>query len=465
MSTALVVGLGRSGAAAATLLVRRGWRVIAVDANPVDAPELVAMGVDVRGSTVDPVPDIALVVKSPGVPGETAQVLAARAAGAEIVSEIELAARELANPIIAVTGTNGKTTTTELAAHLLRAAGRPAIACGNQGLPLASLVDVVDPATWLVVECSSFQLEDVDRFHPRAAVVLNLTPDHLDRHGSMDAYRTAKLRVFAAMTADDLAIAPEGWAIPGGAVPRVIRQGARRSDADIAWTDGGLHVQGLGRIAGWDAVPLRGRHNRENVMAAAALVAHAAQLTGQEIAAGLASFAGVAHRLEIVAELDGVTYVNDSKATNADAACAALDAYPHGVHLIAGGKPKGAVICAAGRCRPGRRRALCLSDRCRGSGDRRRDARGRCADPRRGHARRCRRRREQRCPPRRGGAVGARLCELRPIHQFRGARRAFPRVGRGTRTDDGPAAYLAGRARASVSDRAAGTERGHGLGA
>lgn len=342
MSTALVVGLGRSGAAAATLLVRRGWRVIAVDANPVDAPELVAMGVDVRGSTVDPVPDIALVVKSPGVPGETAQVLAARAAGAEIVSEIELAARELANPIIAVTGTNGKTTTTELAAHLLRAAGRPAIACGNQGLPLASLVDVVDPATWLVVECSSFQLEDVDRFHPRAAVVLNLTPDHLDRHGSMDAYRTAKLRVFAAMTADDLAIAPEGWAIPGGAVPRVIRQGARRSDADIAWTDGGLHVQGLGRIAGWDAVPLRGRHNRENVMAAAALVAHAAQLTGQEIAAGLASFAGVAHRLEIVAELDGVTYVNDSKATNADAACAALDAYPHGVHLIAGGKPKGA---------------------------------------------------------------------------------------------------------------------------
>jgi UDP-N-acetylmuramoylalanine--D-glutamate ligase len=192
-----------------------------------------------------------------------------------------------------------------------------------------------------VVECSSFQLEDIKRFHPRAAVVLNLTPDHLDRHGAMDAYRAAKLRIFSAMTADDLAIAPDGWAIPGGARPRVIRQGARVGDVDIAWSQGGLHVAGLGMIAAWDAIALRGRHNRENVMAAVALVAHAAHLTRDEIAAGLASFSGVAHRLEIVGEIDGVTYVNDSKATNPDAACAALDAYSQGVHLIAGGKPKG----------------------------------------------------------------------------------------------------------------------------
>jgi len=344
VSSALVVGLGRSGAAAAMLLVRRGWRVLAVDANPVEAPELVALGVDVRGSCVDPIGGVTLVVKSPGVPGDAPQVAAARAAGVEVISEIELAARELTNPIIAVTGTNGKTTTTELAAHLLRAAGRPAVACGNQGLPLASLVDVVDPATWLVVECSSFQLEDIVRFHPRAAVVLNLTPDHLDRHASMEAYTAAKLRVFAAMTADDLAIAPADWVLPGAAPHRVIREGARRGEADIAWTEGGLHIEGLGMVATWDAIPLRGRHNRENVMAAAAIVARVARLGAAEIATGLASFAGVAHRLEVVGVIDGVTYVNDSKATNADAACAALDAYPSGVHLIAGGKSKGAAF-------------------------------------------------------------------------------------------------------------------------
>jgi UDP-N-acetylmuramoylalanine--D-glutamate ligase len=342
VSTALVVGLGRSGEAAAALLVRRGWRVIAVDVNPVDEPDLVGLGVDVRGACTDPVPGVDLVVKSPGVPAEAVQVTAARAAGAEVISEIELAARELPNPIIGITGTNGKTTTTELIAHLLRAAGREAVACGNQGLPLASLVDVVDPSTWLVVECSSFQLEDVERFHPRAAVVLNVTPDHLDRHSSMEAYRAAKLRIFSAMTAGDLAIAPEGWTIPGGARPRVIREGARRGVDDIAWSEAGLHVDGLDWIADWDQIPLRGRHNRENVMAAAAIVAHVAQLSSPQIAAGLRSFAGVAHRLEIVGEIGGVTYVNDSKATNADAAAAALDAYPARVRLIAGGKPKGA---------------------------------------------------------------------------------------------------------------------------
>ena len=194
-----------------------------------------------------------------------------------------------------------------------------------------------------MVECSSFQLEDVVRFHPRAAVVLNLTPDHLDRHGSMDAYRAAKLRIFAAMTADDVAIAPAGWELPGSARHRVIRDGvaSRRRRHRVERT-AALHVDGLGLVAGWDAIPLRGRHNRENVMAAAALVAHAARLGADELAAGLASFAGVAHRFEVVGEIDGVTYVNDSKATNADAACAALDAYPSGVHLIAGGKAKGA---------------------------------------------------------------------------------------------------------------------------
>jgi UDP-N-acetylmuramoylalanine--D-glutamate ligase len=342
MSTALVVGLGRSGQAAAALLARRGWRVIATDAGPVASADLEALGIEVRGGNTDPVAGVDLVVKSPGVPGGISQVAAARAAGAEVISEIELAARHLANPIIAVTGTNGKTTTTELLAHLLTSAGRPAMACGNQGVPLTGLVDHVDDATWLVVECSSFQLEDVAGFHPRAAVVLNLTPDHLDRHGSMAAYRDAKARVFTAMTDADLAIAPEDWSLPEAVRHRIIRDGARQGADDVAWSDDGLWVDGIGRVTTWDRVPLRGRHNRENVMAAAAIAGVAGGLTAAELVRGLESFAGVPHRLEVVGELDGVVYVNDSKATNADAACAALDAYPTGVHLIAGGKGKGA---------------------------------------------------------------------------------------------------------------------------
>jgi UDP-N-acetylmuramoylalanine--D-glutamate ligase len=342
MSTALVVGLGRSGIAAAGVLARDGWRVIGTDAAAVDAPELVALGVELRGGTTEPVDGIDLVVKSPGVPGDAAQVATARAVGVPVISEIELAARYLPNPLIAVTGTNGKTTTTELLAHLLSAAGRPAIACGNQGLPLADLVGRVEPDTWLVVECSSFQLEDIATFHPRAAVVLNLTPDHLDRHGSMEAYRDAKARVFGVMTAGDLAIAPDDWTLPPPVRHRTIHDGARRDARDIAWSADGLAVDGLGTVAAWDAIPLRGRHNRENVMAAAAIAATTVGLGAAELAAGLASFAGVPHRLEIVGEVAGVLYVNDSKATNADAACAALDAYPSGVHLIAGGKGKGA---------------------------------------------------------------------------------------------------------------------------
>lgn len=342
MSRALVVGLGRSGQAAAELLVRRGWQVVATDASDVELPELAALGIEIRGATTAPVDGIDLVVKSPGVPAEAAQVVAARAAGVPVIGEIELAARELPNPLVAVTGTNGKTTTTELLAHLLTSAGRPAIACGNQGLPLAGLVDHVDPTTWLVVECSSFQLEDVVSFHPRAAVVLNLTPDHLDRHGSMAAYRDAKARVFGAMTEGDLAIAPDDWTLAPPLRHRTIHDGARRSDADIAWSEDGLCVEGLGHVAAWEEIPLRGRHNRENVMAAAAIAATSAGLTRGELAAGLETFAGVPHRLEVVGEIAGVLYVNDSKATNADAACAALDAYPQGVHLIAGGKGKGA---------------------------------------------------------------------------------------------------------------------------
>jgi UDP-N-acetylmuramoylalanine--D-glutamate ligase len=339
MSRVLVVGLAKSGHSAALLLARQGHEVVAVDAAAVDAPELVAAGVDVIAPSDAAVPGVDLVVKSPGVPSDATPVAAARAAGITIISEVELAARHLQNPLIAVTGTNGKTTTTELTAHLLNDAGISALACGNQGTPLSGLVGEVDPARWLVVECSSFQLEDIDTFHPRAAVLLNVSPDHLDRHGDLDAYLAAKLRIFENQGPADLSVLPRGIAPTGRGRVGHVDDGAP-APAAVAWAEGGLHHADLGLVAPWNAVALRGRHNRQNAMAAVALAAHAGA-GAADLARGLASFPGVEHRLEPVAEIGGVRYVNDSKATNPDAAIAALDAYPARVHLIAGGRAKG----------------------------------------------------------------------------------------------------------------------------
>lgn len=348
MSRFLVIGLGRSGRSAAALLSRQGNDVVAIDSGEADVADLVAAGVDVRTGFAGAVDGVDVVVKSPGVPRGNAALEAALAAGAEVWSEVELAARHLPNPMLAVTGTNGKTTTTELTAHMLRHAGLEAVACGNQGLPVTDLVGATSADAWLVVECSSFQLEDVHAFHPRCAALLNVTPDHLDRHGSMPAYLDAKLRVFQNLEAGDLAIAPGDVDVPGGAPHRVV--GEAREQRSVAWAADGLHLDGRGRVCGWDDVPLRGAHNRQNMMVAAALVAHAG-VTTPDIASGLASFPGVPHRLEVVATVRGVTYVNDSKATNPDAAVAALDAYPQRVHLIAGGSDKGtsfAPMAAAG---------------------------------------------------------------------------------------------------------------------
>jgi UDP-N-acetylmuramoylalanine--D-glutamate ligase len=335
VSRVLVVGLARSGRAAAELLVREGHEVVAVDSGPIDWPG--HPDLDLRAPWTDPVDGVTLVVKSPGVPAAAAPVAAARSTGVPVISEVELAAQRLANPLIGVTGTNGKTTTTELTAHLLRSAGIAAEACGNQGTPLSGRVGAVAPDVWLVVECSSFQLEDIDTFHPRAAVLLNITPDHLDRHGSMDAYLAAKLRIFENQAGSDLSIVPREL---GERTPRPAFIDDSPGNGSVAWAEGGLHHRDLGCIAGWDAVALRGRHNRQNAMAAVALAAHAG--AGRDaLAAGLTSFPGVPHRLEVVATIAGVTFVNDSKATNPDATVAALDAYPAGVHLILGGQGKG----------------------------------------------------------------------------------------------------------------------------
>jgi len=337
---ALVVGLGLSGTSAALLLSARGWEVVAIDSGRRSAPELISQGVEVRAPWSEPVPGIDLVVKSPGVPGKSAPVASARAHGVPIWSEVELAARATKNPLLAITGTNGKTTTTELTAHLLRAGGLCARACGNQGTPVSGLVDELEEGEWLVVETSSFQLEDIVEFHPRAAALLNVTPDHLDRHADLAAYVASKLRIFENMTGDDLAIAPEGLeATTAGAVVRRLSDGSGPGVA--AWdAAGSLHLPERGEVCRWSDVALRGAHNRQNMMVAAALAAHAG-VSSDHIAEGLASFPGVRHRLEECGVAREVLFVNDSKATNPAAAIAALGAYGSDVRLIAGGRAKG----------------------------------------------------------------------------------------------------------------------------
>jgi len=298
----LVLGLARSGLAAAAALERRGVEVVRADRE---------LGNDEDIGLLD---GVELLVKSPGVPAEAPLVAAARERGIPVWSEIELASRLLSNPILGVTGTNGKTTTAEWLGFIL---GAPV--AGNVGRALSELDGEVDPDQLVVVELSSFQLEDVHEFRPRIAVLLNLEPDHLDRHGSFDAYQAAKLRIFENQAEDDTAVVPR----------------------DLAHVVRGRRVE----FAADDPLPaepsLRGRHNRENAAAATA-AARAAGATDEQIAEGLRDFTGVAHRLELVGERRGVTYVNDSKATNVAATLRALAAYEdEPVRLILGGSRKG----------------------------------------------------------------------------------------------------------------------------
>jgi UDP-N-acetylmuramoylalanine--D-glutamate ligase len=319
---ALVVGLARSGEAAALALARRGVRVVGVDRNEeLDPGRLREHGVEVVLGAEDPalVDDVDLLIKSPGVPDEVPLVAAARARGVAVWSEVELGARFLANPLLGVTGTNGKTTTSELLGEIFRAAGRPVAVAGNVGRPLTGLDGAVAEDAWIVCELSSFQLQDIDELRPRIGILLNLTPDHLDRHGDLDAYRSAKLRLFENQGPDDVAVVPRGFpAVPGK----------------------GRRVE----FAADDPLPaeprIPGPHNRENAAAATA-AARAAGIPDEAIASALQSFPGVPHRLELVRELDGVRWVNDSKATNPEAAERALGTYPPGLRIILGGSRKG----------------------------------------------------------------------------------------------------------------------------
>ncbi len=313
---ALVIGLARSGIAAAGALARRGVHVVAADRSPdVDTGRLADLGVELRLGTEEEVllEGMELVVKSPGVPAESPLVAAARSRDVPIWSEVELGYRLLpaGSQLIGVTGTNGKTTTTELLGAILRAAGRSVEVAGNVGRALTDAAETASEDSWIVCELSSFQLEDVHTLACDVAILLNLEPDHLDRHGSFEAYRDAKLRIFERAGAK---VVPRGFGIDG------IEFSA----------DDPLPAEPL----------IPGRHNRENAAAATA-AARAAGVPDDAIAEALRTFPGVPHRLELVRELRGVRWINDSKATNTAAARRGVAAYGAPLRLILGGSLKG----------------------------------------------------------------------------------------------------------------------------
>ena len=312
--TYLVLGLARSGRAAALALARKGDRVMAVDRSAdADVGRLAGAGVEVHLGTEETtlLEGVDVLIKSPGVPSEAPLVTAARERGIPVWSEIELGGRLLSTPILGVTGTNGKTTTTALLGEMLAAP-----VAGNIG---RALTELDDEGRWIVCELSSFQLEDIHQFRPRIAVLLNLEPDHLDRHGSIDAYRAAKLRIFENQGESDVAVVPVGFdEVPGR---------ARR-----------VEFEPSDELPAEPLIP--GAHNRENAAAATA-AARALGIADSRIAEALETFPGVAHRLEPVAEAAGVRYVNDSKATNTAAARRAVAAYDEPLHMILGGSDKG----------------------------------------------------------------------------------------------------------------------------
>jgi UDP-N-acetylmuramoylalanine--D-glutamate ligase len=323
----LVLGLARSGRAAACALARRGVDVVAADRSAAAEPgRLADAGVEVRlGSEEESLLEgVELVVKSPGVPAESPLASAARARGIPIWSEVELGYRLLPpmTRLIGVTGTNGKTTTTELLGAILRADGRRVEVAGNVGRALTDAAEEVEPGCWVVCELSSFQLEDVHTLACDVAVLLNIEPDHLDRHGSFERYSAAKLRIFER---SGVQVVPRGLGLDG-----VV-------------------------FAGSDPLPaeplIPGAHNRENAAAATA-AARAADVGDDAIAEGLRTFPGVPHRLELVRELRGVRWVNDSKATNTAAARRGVAAYDAPLRLILGGSLKGEDFASLARDLP-----------------------------------------------------------------------------------------------------------------
>jgi UDP-N-acetylmuramoylalanine--D-glutamate ligase len=351
----LVVGLGKSGLAAARFLKDRGARVTVSDARPAmliaELSDLLDQGFMVEAGSHGLLTFRRqdLIVVSPGVPMTTPELMQVRAMGAHIIGELELGAEFLRGEVVAVTGSNGKTTTTTLVGEILKAAGRPTLVGGNIGLPMTALVADSMPSSWSVIEVSSFQLETVETFRPRIAMVLNITPDHLDRHGNFEAYAAAKARITEFQNAEDFLVLngedKETQMVAAKTRAQIFWFSARRPIKQGAFVHGesiffipqeGANAEPVMPVS---EIPLAGAHNVDNVLAAVC----AARLAGvpiETIRCAVAAFKAVEHRLEFVRELDGVRYYNDSKATNVDATIKAIEAFSGCIQLILGGKDK-----------------------------------------------------------------------------------------------------------------------------
>jgi len=351
----LVVGLGKSGVASALFLKEHGARVTVSDTKSEDQlrdeiPVLLDQGIAVEtgGHGERTFRGQDLIVVSPGVPVDAPPLVQARASGELVIGEIELAAQHLAGPIVAITGSNGKTTTTTLAGEILAAGGFPTVVGGNIGTPAISLVGRATHQTVVVLEVSSFQLETIQTFRPKVAVILNITPDHLDRHRNFQTYVDAKARIFENQQGSDFAVLNEDDAtcVTLGDQTRAqvfwfsrkkeVKQGAWVRDGQILFHG----ASGQREIMLVSEIPLKGAHNVENVLAAICVGA----LMGcksEQLSSAVRNFKAVEHRLEYVATVQGVDYYDDSKATNVDATIKALESFPANIHLILGGKDKG----------------------------------------------------------------------------------------------------------------------------
>jgi UDP-N-acetylmuramoylalanine--D-glutamate ligase len=341
-----VVGMARSGLAAAELLITRGAQVRAIDARvtPQLRDKVNQLRINLYPQEERSFEGVHLVVVSPGVPADEEILNRLRARGVPVVGEVELAGWYLEGPIIGITGSNGKTTTTALTGHILKESGVLCQVGGNIGLPPTAMVATSRPEQWNVLELSSFQLETIETFRARVGVVLNVTPDHLDRHHTFANYAAAKGRLFGKQQQGDYAVlnADDPIAVEYASLTAAspLWFSLARPVSPGLWFDGGaISFDGQPLLATAD-IPLRGRHNVENVMAAAA-AARIAGATLEQIAAAVRSFPGVEHRLERVLAVNGVTWYNDSKATNVDATLKAIDAFPGDLWIILGGKDKG----------------------------------------------------------------------------------------------------------------------------
>ena len=350
----LVVGLGKSGVASALYLESRGARVTVSDSKSEaqlneEIPALLDRGIVVETGKHGErtFRDQDLIVVSPGVPFDVAPLENARRLNIPVIGEIELAAQSVEGKFIAITGSNGKTTTTTLAGEIIASGGAKALVGGNIGTPAISFADQSSPETWVVLEISSFQLETIHTFHPRIAVILNITPDHLDRHGSMENYTSAKARVFENQEPSDFAVlnldndvtSKMGSGLKSKVFwfsrTKEVERGAFVKGGSIFFKDSKtVEVMPVAEIS------LKGAHNLENVLAAVC-IGMLAGVEADKIRRAVKEFKAVEHRLEFVSEIDGVQYFNDSKATNVDATIKALESFPKNIHLILGGKDKG----------------------------------------------------------------------------------------------------------------------------